>query len=230
MSRPSVIPEIMARLESYLNEKEIAYQQQIMDSRKATLPTTPDGKVNVRALAEEIGLKTTQEKYLYERAELTELVNMTAINQGLLPIGARVRREMGSANIRSLSQPDLLLQLKATEKELDAVKSENVRLRTQLEALTSVPLNQVGKISRWGFDQLVTVEKIHSTLERGCIFTGVTEEGNKVRVMYQGKSILPIVGDALEIKGQWSSWASPTGQSVPQVRSKVMNHRVQKTR
>lgn len=229
MPRPSVIPEIKARLESYLDERGIAYQQQINGSRKATLQTTPDGKVNVRALAVAIGLKTTQEKYLYERQELTELVNMAAENQGLLPIGARLGRDTGGKTINCPVQSDILDQLKAIKKELETVKAENTRLRTRIETLTSVPLNQVGVSSRWGFDQIVTVAKIHSTLERGCIFTGVTEDETKVRVKYQGKTILPAVGDCLEIKGQWDSWTNPVGQKMPQVKSKLMKHQVKLT-
>lgn len=46
--------------------------------RAPTLPATPDGKVNVRALAQAIELKQTQEKYLYERQELTSLNNLVA--------------------------------------------------------------------------------------------------------------------------------------------------------
>lgn len=90
MARPSVIPGIKARLELWLDEREAAYLAQPDAARQPTLPVTPDGKVNVRALAQAIDLKFTQEKYLYEREELTSLINRIAEGQGVLTIGARV--------------------------------------------------------------------------------------------------------------------------------------------
>jgi len=47
------------------------------------MPSTSDGKVNVRALAQALELKQTQEKYRYERQELTSLINLVAEGQGL---------------------------------------------------------------------------------------------------------------------------------------------------
>lgn len=50
MPRPSVIPQVRERLEAYLNDRETAYQAQSADQKAATLPSTPDGKINVRAV------------------------------------------------------------------------------------------------------------------------------------------------------------------------------------
>lgn len=58
MGRPSVIPGIKARLEEYLDQKEAEFLAG--DGGSPTLPVTPDGKVNVRAVAAAIGLKQTQ--------------------------------------------------------------------------------------------------------------------------------------------------------------------------
>ena len=63
MARPSVIPQVRVRLEAYLNEREVEYQAQPEEERRPTLPATADGKVNVRAVAQAIDLKVTQEKY-----------------------------------------------------------------------------------------------------------------------------------------------------------------------
>lgn len=77
MARPSVIPGIKDRLEGYLNKKEAEF----LDKGPAatpTLPITHDWKVNVSAIAREIGLTPNQEKYLYEHHDLRSLVNLIA--------------------------------------------------------------------------------------------------------------------------------------------------------
>lgn len=155
MARPSVIPDIKARLESYLEEQQSAYLNQSETARKATLPQTADGKVNVRAIAQAIGLKTTQEKYLYERQELSDLVNLVAEGQDLLPIGSRLTQEAGDKAIKTrliqesrraseasqavveaqAAQAELLERLQNVNGELEAIKAENNRLRTQMDAL-----------------------------------------------------------------------------------------------
>lgn len=58
------MPRVRIRLEAYLNEREVEYQAQPDEQRLPTLPATSDGKVNVRAVAKAIALKTTKEKYL----------------------------------------------------------------------------------------------------------------------------------------------------------------------
>ncbi len=65
MPRPSVIPTVKAALEDYLERMQVAFLTQPEEQRTPTLPATPNGKVNVRALAQAIELKQTQEKYLY---------------------------------------------------------------------------------------------------------------------------------------------------------------------
>lgn len=89
MARPSVIPAVRERLELYLDERQSEYLAKPLDHRIATLPQTSDGKVNVRAVAAAIDLRQTQEKYLFERDELSSLINLVAEGQGLLPIGSR---------------------------------------------------------------------------------------------------------------------------------------------
>ena len=89
MARPSVIPAVRERLEIYLDARQSEYLAQPLSQRTATLPKTSDGKINVRALAAAIDLRQTQEKYLFEREELSSLINLVAEGQGLLPIGSR---------------------------------------------------------------------------------------------------------------------------------------------
>src|ERR1022692_3423671 len=100
MGRPSVIPQVRERLEAYLNERELEFLSQPEAVRSPTLPATPDGKVNVRAVAQAIDLKVTQEKYLYERDELSQLINLMAEGQGLLPIGSRLVLEAGDKALK----------------------------------------------------------------------------------------------------------------------------------
>ena len=156
MARPSVIPEVRARLETYLNDREVEYQAQL-NERSPTLPATADGKVNVRAVAEAIGLKTTQEKYLYERDDLTQLINLMAEGQGLLPIGSRLLQAAGDKLLKermgrqaqaakSAAQAaveaqavhaELLEKLNAAVTDIEALKAENARLHAQLDAIHS---------------------------------------------------------------------------------------------
>lgn len=155
MARPSVIPQVRVRLEAYLNEREMEYQAQPDEQRMPTLPATPDGKVNVRAVAQAIDLKTTQEKYLYERAELTQLINLIAEGQGLLPIGSRLVLEAGDKALKErmtrqaqqakasaqaaveaqAAQAELLERLQAAATDIEMLKAENARLRAQLDSI-----------------------------------------------------------------------------------------------
>jgi hypothetical protein len=155
MARPSVIPEIEARLREYLNGLDSAYRSDTTLNRNPTLPCTPDGKVNVRAIAQAIGLRTTQEKYLYERDELSQPINHLAEHQDLLPIGSRVnpnarfepfkerlahQARAAEAAVQAAieaqaAQSELLEQLKGAAAEIEALRAENTRLRAQLEAV-----------------------------------------------------------------------------------------------
>ncbi|MDP2869162.1 MAG: hypothetical protein Q8O08_10060 [Methyloversatilis sp.] len=157
MARPSVIPGIKVRLEEYLDQREAEYLAQADFGCKPTLPLTPDGKVNVRALASAIELTVNQEKYLYERKELTDLINCIAEGQGVLPIGARTNptaadnaikerlirqsktaREASQAAVEAISaQQELLDRIRALSNELEAAKSETDRLRARLQAVES---------------------------------------------------------------------------------------------
>lgn len=155
MPRPSVIPGIKARLEEYLDQKEAEYLAQSNLNRQPTLPGTPDGKVNVRAVANAIALTVNQEKYLYERKELTDLINCIAEGQGLSPIGSRLHQtasdkaikarlimqaksaqEDSQAAVEAVSaQQELLSRIAQLSTELEETKAANVRLRAQLDAI-----------------------------------------------------------------------------------------------
>jgi len=155
MARPSVIPGIKERLEIYLDTCEASYLRQPEESRSATIPATPDGKVNVRAVSAAIGLKTTQEKYLYEREELYTLVNMMAEGQGLYPIGSRLTQDaadkatkekaiLQSKRLRAVSQAaveaqshfeELVKTIEELSRDNQHLAAENARLRARMEEI-----------------------------------------------------------------------------------------------
>jgi hypothetical protein len=157
MPRPSVIPTVKAALEDYLERMQVAFLSRPEAQRVPTLPATPDGKVNVRALAQAIELKQTQEKYLYERAELTSLINLVAEGQGLMPIGSRLLveasdqalkerliRQAKSANSNAraaveaqAATGELLEKLKDAVFEIESLRAENMRLKAQLDQIHS---------------------------------------------------------------------------------------------
>lgn len=154
-ARPSVIPAVKERLEAYLENLEVAFQAQPEDQRTATLPSTSDGKVNVRGVGQAINLKVSQEKYLYERVELSQLINLFAEGQGLLPIGSRLMQNADDKAIKErlvrnaqaskaaeqtaveaqAMQAELLDRLKDAVTEIESLKSENLRLHAQLDAI-----------------------------------------------------------------------------------------------
>jgi len=155
MPRPSVIPDVLLRLEAYLNEREVAYWSQPEGNRDPTIPSTPDGKVNVRVLAAAIGLRQTQEKYLYSNADLSNLINLMAEGQGLLPIRARLLQQAGDKVLQArlvrqakdsraasqavveaqAAQSELLEKLRDAVAEIERLQAANLRLRAQLDAM-----------------------------------------------------------------------------------------------
>lgn len=162
MARPSIIPSVRLRLEEYLEQHESEYLAQPEATRKPTLPYTGDFKINVRALAEAIGLKQTQEKYLYEREELFSLVNLTAEGQGLLPIGARTQPQVdksirerlimqaagarvdAQAAVEAKAREEALTEALALTNSKNAdLRAENGRLRARLELLQAGMLVRV---------------------------------------------------------------------------------------
>lgn len=157
MPRPSVIPSVKVSLEDYLERMQAAYLAIPEAQRAPTLPATPDGKVNVRAIREAIDLTQGQEKYLYERQELTSLINLVAEGQGLLPIGARLLvdasdkalkerlvRQAQSAKASAQAAVEaqsatgeLLEKLRDAVLEIESLRAENMRLKTQLDLIHS---------------------------------------------------------------------------------------------
>lgn len=163
MPRPSVIPTVKAALETYLERMQVVFLSMPEAQRVPTLPSTTDGKINVRALAQAIDLKQTQEKYLYERPELTSLINLVAEGQGLLPIGSRLlldasdkalkdRLVRQTQNAKAYAQAaveaqssaaELLEKLREVVLENESLRAENMRIKAQLDMIHSGMLVRV---------------------------------------------------------------------------------------
>lgn len=157
MPRPTVIPAVKVRLDAYLDEMETAYLAQPESQRRPTLPATPDGKINVRAVAEAISLKPTQEKYLYERKELYDTINMMSEGQGLMPIGSRVTQNASDKTLKErmvqqaqvakangqaaveaqAASNELLEKFREAVQDIEHLKAENLRLKAQLDIMHS---------------------------------------------------------------------------------------------
>ena len=157
MARPSIIPNVKLALEAYLDRMQAAYLSAPDVQRVPTLPATSDGKVNVRALAQAINLKQTQEKYLFERHELTSLINLVAEGQNLLPIGSRLVQEASDDAMKQrlarqsqaekasaqaaleaqAANSELLEKLKEAVMEIESLKAENIRLHARLDLVQS---------------------------------------------------------------------------------------------
>lgn len=77
----------------------------------------------------------------------------------------------------------------------------------------------------FSFDNLVTVTRVVSTVERGAIFVGETPTGDQVRVRYVGHTETPVVGDTFAIKGQWTGFTDKYRRVHRQVETKLMRRR-----
>lgn len=142
----SVVPDILAVLEPYLERLDIQWEGQPEGSRLPTLPHTSDGKVNVRELTLALGLRQTQEQHFYKKHELASAVNAIAVVQGLKTIGSRSIAdrvdEVTSARLSKISheKSDLARILAEKEAEIEALRSQVISLQTQIEFITTTGL------------------------------------------------------------------------------------------
>jgi hypothetical protein len=96
MSR-SILPDLLHDLERYLDGQATAWIGQPEEARSPTLPSTSDGKVNVRAITLALRRPQSQEQHLFKRPELRSAINAVAVEQGLKPIGSRVPDDVEKA-------------------------------------------------------------------------------------------------------------------------------------
>lgn len=100
MAAKSILPVLLPRLESYIEERMAEWAAQSADRQVPTLPSTKEGKVNVRELALALGLKRSQEQHFFKHVELRTAVNSAAAAQGLAQIGSREETDALDAAVR----------------------------------------------------------------------------------------------------------------------------------
>jgi len=135
----SIVPEILAKLEPYLEDLDKKFEVQKNDIRIPTLPSTVDGKVNVRQISRELGLRESQEQHFYKKPELASVINAIALIQGLKPIGSRILNDAADAIVTarlariSTDKNDLARSLAAKEAEIEALRAEICILKAKLQ-------------------------------------------------------------------------------------------------
>ena len=77
------------------------------------------------------------------------------------------------------------------------------------------------------FEDTVTVLRVVSQLERGCIFAGELTDGRPIRVKFAGNDTQLLPGDTFHVRGMVDSCRDKFGKTVVQINSKHM-HRVVK--
>jgi len=142
----SIVPEILAKLEPYLEELDIKYEAQPKDKRFPTLPFTVDGKVNVRQITHALGLRESQEQHFYKKPELAAVVNSIARVQGLKQIGSRMLEESADnvviSKIAKISaeKNDFARTLAAKEAEIESLRAEIKALKAKIEFIETTGL------------------------------------------------------------------------------------------
>lgn len=142
----SILPEILSKLEPYLEEIDKQWEAQPEDSRRPTLPFTGDGKVNVRDITKAIGLRQSQEQHFFKKPEIASLVNALAKIQGIKPIGSRaVADQIDKVVSNKLSKVsseknDLARALAEKDGEIEALRAEVVSLKAKIEFIENTGL------------------------------------------------------------------------------------------
>lgn len=72
------------------------------------------------------------------------------------------------------------------------------------------------------FEDTVTVQRVISQLDRGCIFAGRLGNGRPIRVKFAGNDTQPLPGDTFQVKGLVDSYSDKFGKTVVQINSKHM--------
>lgn len=150
MANKSIVPELLPILEAFLDQRMAEWQAQPCERRTPTLPSTKDGKVNVRDLTLELGLKRHQEQHFFKHADLRSAVNAAAEAQGLAQIASRGEIDEKDAALGKL--------IKKTTTDLSELQRVCAEQAATIEVLR-------GKLASWE-------EKFKLRDETGMIFRG----------------------------------------------------------
>lgn len=138
MGRASIVPQLKAILEPWLDARAAAWVTQPEGQRVPNLPSTNDGKINIRDLTTALGLKRSQCQHFFNHSELRVIVNAAAQAQGLAPIGSRAEGDEEGANVRKRiakvtgDRNDLATTLAEREAVIQIQRREIQSLRSQL--------------------------------------------------------------------------------------------------
>ncbi len=119
--------------------------------RSPTLPSTVDGKVNVRAITLALGRPQSQEQHFFKKPELRSAINAVAIEQGLKAVGDRHSANAHDATAdervrRAKNRSDELARLVAEQAlVISEQRKEILSLREQLKLFY-----EVGQVIRTG--------------------------------------------------------------------------------
>lgn len=146
MSPPPITPDLLAVLEPHLERLDAAWSAQPGDDRVPTLPLTNDGKVNVRQLMRDLGLRESQDQHFYKKPELAGPVNALAVVQGVKPIGSRMLDAVADAGVRRRlgrdadTISDLRRALAERESLVVGLREENARLKAGMTMMEETGL------------------------------------------------------------------------------------------
>ena len=140
MPAHSIIPEILAKLDPYLDLMDRQWEAQTEGCRTPTLPHDK-GQVNVRAITKALGLRQSQEQHFSKKPELALAINELARIQGLRGINSRELQDAGdrvhAARMQRVVQhnTDLSRSLAEREAVIERQRREIEALRAQLALL-----------------------------------------------------------------------------------------------
>lgn len=140
MPTRSITPEILAKLEPYLELLDRQWESQAEGCRTPTLPHDK-GQVNVRAITKAVGLRQSQEQHFFKKPELAVAINELARIQGLRGINSRELQDAGdrvhAARMQRVVQhnTDLSRSLAEREAVIERQRREIEALRAQLALL-----------------------------------------------------------------------------------------------
>lgn len=140
MPARSIIPEILAKLEPYLELLDQQWELQTEGCRTPTLPHDK-GQVNVRAITKALGLRQSQEQHFFKKRELALAINELARIQGLRGINSRQLQDaedrVQAERIHKVVEhnTDLSRSLAEREAVIERQRREIEALRAQLAML-----------------------------------------------------------------------------------------------
>lgn len=151
MGRPATaVREILATLEPYLEAHLVKYDTQ-PHPRGPSLPATPDGKINVRAVVRDAGLKPSQEQHFYRSVELARVLNAAAEAQGLGAVGSRAQQNAEddvALRVIARARSDVADLSRALAEREALVQRQRERIR-QLEQQLRI-MEDTGMVARTG--------------------------------------------------------------------------------